>query len=137
MRAITEIIVHCTDTPEGRPHTVDDIRAWHVKGNGWADIGYHFVIYLDGSIHVGRPVETSGAHCSGHNAHSIGVCYVGGRDKKTGKPKDTRTQEQRTALRVLLKQLRAEYPNARIYGHRDFAAKACPCFDAKTEYADI
>ena len=81
MRSITEIIVHCTATPEGKPFTVQQIREWHTapkpKGNGWRDIGYHYIVYLDGSVHNGRPVEQIGAHCSGHNAHSIGVCYVG------------------------------------------------------------
>ena len=87
-------------------------------------------------MHVGRPENEVGAHCQGRNSDSIGVCYVGGLDK-SGKPKDTRTPLQKQALARLLKQLRAKYPNAVICGHRDFANKACPCFDAKNEYQNI
>lgn len=147
MRSIDKIIVHCTATPEGKPFTVQQIRQWHTapkpKGNGWRDIGYHYIVYLDGSVHNGRPVEKVGAHCSGHNAHSIGVCYVGGCDANRRlpdgqpEPKDTRTPIQKTALRQLLKKLKERYPGARIYGHRDFAPKACPSFDATAEYKDI
>ena len=135
-RRINEIIVHCSATPEGRDYTVADIRQMH-KAQGWMDIGYHYLIYRDGSIHEGRNVDLVGAHCQGHNAQSIGVCYVGGvaRDGKT--PKDTRTTAQKDALVHLLMQLVCLYPDATIRGHRDFAAKACPSFDATKEYAHI
>lgn len=141
MRKISKIIVHCADTPEGRDDKAADIKRWHTaappKGNGWSDIGYHYVIDLDGTIEPGRPVETAGAHCNGHNADSIGVCYVGGCDKNM-KPKDTRTPEQRVALIWLLKFLVAKYPGVKIYGHRDFnSAKSCPSFDAKAEYENL
>ena len=135
-RRINEIIVHCTATPEGRDYTVADIRQMH-KAQGWVDIGYHYLIYRDGSIHEGRNVDMVGAHCQGHNAQSIGVCYVGGvaRDGKT--PKDTRTPAQKDALIHLLMQLVCLYPDATIRGHRDFAAKACPSFDATREYKNL
>ena len=136
MRIIDEIIVHCTATPEGKDFTVADVRRWH-KAQGWSDIGYHYLIYRDGSVHPGRGEAQMGAHCLGHNARSIGVCYVGGLAADGKTPKDTRTEAQKAALRALLKKLRGRYPGARIYGHRDFAAKACPCFDAKTEYSGI
>ncbi|MBP5691206.1 MAG: N-acetylmuramoyl-L-alanine amidase, partial [Bacteroidaceae bacterium] len=77
MRKITEIIIHCSATPQGVDYTVADIDRWH-RQRGFNKIGYHYVIYRDGSIHQGRPVEEIGAHCIGHNAHSIGVCYIGG-----------------------------------------------------------
>lgn len=132
MRHINEIIIHCSATPEGRDYTVADIDRWH-KARGWRGIGYHYVIYRDGSVHAGRPVEQIGAHCTGHNANSIGVCYIGGvaADGKT--PKDTRTPAQRIALRKLVEELRAKYPGATIHGHREFARKACPSFDVQTE----
>lgn len=135
-RRITEIIVHCSATPEGKDYTVNDIRRWH-KQQGWSDIGYHYVIYRNGHIEPGRDVDISGAHCDGHNSHSIGVCYIGGvaRDGKTAK--DTRTLAQKAALLSLLKDLRELYPGAKIYGHRDFAHKDCPSFDAKSEYKKI
>lgn len=135
MRKITEIIIHCADTPEGRDDKAADIRRWH-KARGFNDIGYHYVIDLDGTIEPGRDVDVAGAHANGHNAKSIGICYIGGADKNM-KPKDTRTEEQKTALRLLLKYLVQKYPGAKIYGHRDFSEKPCPCFDAKTEYAEL
>lgn len=136
MKEVKEIIVHCSATAEGKPFTIADIRRWH-KAQGWDDVGYHYVIHLDGSIHQGRGEAFQGAHCKGHNAHSIGVCYIGGcaADGKT--PKDTRTDAQNAALLALLKRLRKRYPEATIHGHRDFAAKACPSFDAKGEYEGI
>ena len=132
MRKIDKIIVHCAATPEGRDYTVADIDRWH-KQRGWQGIGYHYVVYRDGSVHTGRPVEQIGAHCSGYNASSIGVCYIGGcaADGKT--QKDTRTPAQREALRDLVELLRAEYPGATVHGHREFAAKACPSFDVRTD----
>lgn len=132
MRHINEIIIHCSATPEGRDYTVADIDRWH-KARGWRGIGYHYVIYRDGSVHAGRPVEQIGAHCTGHNANSIGICYIGGvaADGKT--PKDTRTPAQRIALRELVEELRAKYPGATVHGHREFASKACPSFDVQTE----
>lgn len=135
-RKITEIIVHCTATPAGKDYTVDDIRKWH-KRQGWSDIGYHYVVYRDGSIHGGRDVDIAGAHCTGHNTNSIGVCYVGGvgRDGKT--PKDTRTVAQAEGLENLLRLLKEIYPQAKIHGHRDFAAKDCPSFDATKEYRSL
>lgn len=137
MRTINEIIVHCSDTPEGRNDKAADIRRWHVNGNGWSDIGYHYVVDLDGTIELGRDVALVGAHATGHNANSIGVCYVGGRDSQTGCGKDTRTDAQKVSLMVLLKYLRARFPEARIIGHCDVSKKRCPCFDAKNEYKDL
>lgn len=136
-RRVTEIIVHCTATPEGRECSVAEIRKWH-KARGFSDIGYHYVVHLDGRIEPGRDVDISGAHCTGHNACSIGVCYVGGcaNDGKLT-PKDTRTARQKDALVKLLKMLKAVYPGVKIYGHRDFARKACPSFDATSEYRGL
>ena len=139
-RMINKIIVHCTATPEGRAVSVAEIRSWHTlpkpKGNGWSDIGYHYIIGLKGELWNGRDVDLIGAHCENQNANSIGVVYVGGVDKN-GKPKDTRTIEQKNALVKLLRELRRIYPKAKIYGHRDFSSKACPSFDAKSEYSKL
>ncbi len=132
MRDIDEIILHCTATPEGRAVTVWDIDRWH-REKGWRCIGYHYVVYPDGSVHRGRDVSEAGAHCAGHNARSIGVAYVGGTDAE-GRPKDTRTEAQKAALGRLVAELRREYPGASVHGHRDFAPKDCPCFDAAAEY---
>lgn len=136
MRTIDEIIVHCTATPAGRETTVEEIDRWH-RQRGWSGIGYHYVVDLDGVVHDGRPVTRIGAHCRGRNTHTIGVAYVGGL-AANGRPYDTRTHEQRIALRGLLQRLVKDFPAiVAISGHRDYAAKACPCFDARAEYADI
>ena len=131
MRKINDIILHCSATKEGRDFTVADIDRWH-KSRGWRCIGYHFVIYRDGTVHTGRPIEQIGAHTSNHNARSIGICYVGGLDA-SGRPKDTRTPQQRAALRRMVTNLRKRFPNAAVHGHRDYAPKACPSFDVHKE----
>ena len=104
MRKIDKIILHCAATPEGRDISMETIKSWHVKGNGWSDIGYHYVIELDGTIKEGRPMHRSGAHTKGHNTGSIGVCYIGGIDKNKN-AKDTRTNAQRTAMDELIADL--------------------------------
>ena len=136
MRKIDTIIVHCSATPEGKDFTVQQIDSWH-RQRGFSCIGYHYIIYRDGTIHCGRPESRVGAHCAGHNANSIGVCYIGGCAADGQTPKDTRTEAQRAALVKLLQELKKKYPSATIHGHRDFAARDCPCFDATTEYANL
>lgn len=126
-RTITEIIIHCTATKEFQDIKAVDVDRWH-KQLGWKCIGYNYLIDLDGTIENGRDINMTGAHTVGHNTHSIGVCYVGGLDEN-GKAKDTRTPEQKLALQTLIVNLKRMFPNAKIYGHRQFANKACPCFD--------
>jgi N-acetylmuramoyl-L-alanine amidase len=133
MRAINKIILHCSATPEGRHTTVEDIRLWH-KQRGWSDIGYHYVVYLDGTVHEGRPIERSGAHVKSYNKNSIGICYIGGVDKNNLKAKDTRTPEQIMALDLLIGSLLDDFKGATLHGHNEFANKACPSFDVQDEY---
>lgn len=130
MRSINEIIIHCSASPAGRADTVDDIRTWHVK-KGWKDIGYHYVIHIDGSVHKGRDEKTIGAHCKGHNAHSIGICYVGGLTEDGKKHEDTRTSEQCASLSSMVKKLLKKYPKSQVFGHNELEAKDCPCFDVQ------
>ena len=146
MRTITKIVIHCSATREGQSVTVKDIDKWH-KDRGYGEIGYHYVVYLDGSIHKGRDEEKIGAHVLGHNTDSIGICYVGGLDK-FGKSKDTRTDEQKKSLIKLIGELKERYPRASLLGHRDLSPdingdgkidkwewlKDCPCFDVRKEY---
>lgn len=132
MRRIDEIIVHCTATRAGSVVTAADVDAWH-KERGFDGIGYHYLVGPDGKVEEGRSIERAGAHCRGRNARSIGVCYVGGLDA-SGMPKDTRTEKQKEALRGLIMKLRARYGNIAVRGHCDYAAKACPCFDAQKEF---
>lgn len=128
-RRITEIIIHCSATREGVPILARDIDRWH-KARGFRCIGYHYVVYLDGTIAKGRDESEMGAHCVGHNQQSIGICYVGGLDAD-GKPKDTRTSKQKVALSELVADLLTKYPHARVCGHNQFSNKACPCFDVE------
>lgn len=149
-RVIDYLVVHCTATREGQEISVQQIRDWHVKGRGWSDIGYHYIIDIDGNVHEGRPVTRQGAHVKGYNKKSIGIVYVGGVDKNMT-PKDTRTDAQKAELETLLCKLKEFYPNAEIKGHRDFSpdrnnngiiepfewTKVCPCFDAEIEYKNL
>lgn len=137
-RRIDKIIIHCSATPEGEDFTVEQIRQIHLA-RGFSDIGYHYVIYRDGSVHAGRPESITGAHCTGYNSHSIGVCYIGGCPPRSvpnweHKWKDTRTDAQKDALLKVISNLRSRYPGATIHGHNEFANKACPSFDVRKEY---
>jgi N-acetylmuramoyl-L-alanine amidase len=129
MRHIDKIIIHCSATLPGQRVDVETITRWH-KQRGFKTIGYHFFIDRSGTIHAGRPLEQQGAHCKGQNAHSIGICYEGGLNKE-GKPYDTRTILQRIAMKELVAQLLDMFPDATVHGHREFANKACPCFDVQ------
>ena len=134
MRKINKIIIHCTATPEGRNHTVEDVRKWH-KSRGFSDIGYHYLIDIEGNILTGRPLELAGAHVVGQNNDSIGIAYVGGMDKEMKRAKDTRNIKQKESLIKLLRDLVIKFPKTEIYGHRDFEKnKACPSFNAREEY---
>lgn len=137
MRTITLLVIHCSATPEGQSLDFEACRNDHLKHRGFTDIGYHFYVTRDGEIHRGRPLEKVGAHCRGHNSHSVGICYEGGLDR-SGMPKDTRTLKQRDALLALLRELKRQFPQALIVGHHDLnPLKACPCFDAVREYGDV
>lgn len=140
MRKINKIIVHCS---AGNINTTAaDIVRFHTgpksKGcNGWKTPGYHFFVEKDGTVVKLVPVEKISNGVVGHNSDSINVCYAGGVDQHTFKiPMDTRTPQQKAALLALLKELKDKY-RCTIYGHRDFARKACPSFDAKKEYKDL
>lgn len=137
MRKINKIIVHCSGTPEFKNFDVDDIKDWHVNGNGWSDVGYHYIIKLDGEIQPGRLEKTIGAHCYRNNRDSIGICYIGGMDRQMKKWIDTRTEAQKESLLKLINELKEKYPGAIVYGHKDFTnKKLCPSFDAKKEYEE-
>ena len=127
--------MHCSATPEGRDVKTDTIRGWHVNERKWSDIGYHYVIELDGKVINGRPLERAGAHVRGFNKNSIGICYVGGMTKDMKEPKDTRTDAQLKSLIDLLIELKYRFPDSVIKGHNDYdSKKACPSFDASSEY---
>lgn len=129
MRKIDKIIVHCSATRPTQNIGAAEIDTWHKK-QGWDEIGYHFVIRRSGEIENGRAVEKIGAHCKGHNADSIGICLVGGIDA-SGKPENNFTDAQFASLRKLVLELKAKFNILYIFGHNEFANKACPCFDVK------
>ena len=142
MREITEIIIHCTATKEGLDFHVKNVDSWH-KAKGMKKqkksglyCGYHYLIDLKGVIEQGRFEEEQGAHCVGHNTNSIGIVYVGGLDED-GNCKDTRTIAQKAAMYILLVDLKARYPEAKVYGHNEFANKCCPSFDVQEDYGEF
>lgn len=152
---IDAIVIHCSATKEGVDFKAADIDKWH-RDRGFSQIGYHYLIDLDGTVEKGRPDNMVGAHTNSkglsgksYNYHSLGVCYVGGIDKATLKPKDTRTPAQKKALVELVYSLMDKYPNIKeVIGHRDASPdknndgkitpneyiKACPCFDVRSEF---
>ena len=137
-RIITGLVLHCSATKEGEDYSVKTIEKWH-KERGFTQIGYHFVIHPNGDIDLGRDMVLSGAHVSGHNAHTLGICYIGGLDV-SGKAKDTRTPEQKESIEWLLRSLVAQIPSvAEIKGHRDYprARTASPSFDAIPAYKSL
>ena len=156
-RRIDGIVIHCSDNLPTSKITAADIDKEH-RRRGWNGIGYHFVILPDGTIETGRPLTSPGAHVSGHNNHTVGICYIGGRNPDaTGaedKYADTRTPEQKESLLWLIRALKRHLPKGSqitVKGHRDYSPdqnrngiierfefiKVCPCFDASTEYGDL
>jgi N-acetylmuramoyl-L-alanine amidase len=146
MRKISELIWHCTATPEGREVLVGEVDRWHrdrgfhrskpVGNLNLTSIGYHKLVHLDGSVSIGRDASEVGAHVSGHNTGTIGYCYVGG-ITKTGKSKDTRTAAQKKTMLALTRDAIANFGLTKVSGHHDYAAKDCPCFPAAKEYASL
>ena len=128
MRKINEIFIHCSATPPNRDIQAEDIRTWHVRDNGWSDIGYHWVITRKGELQKGRPVRRPGAHARGHNSYSLGICMVGGINTKQ-EAESNYTEAQWDMLRQVIVRLMESYPDAKVRGHNEVAAKACPSFD--------
>lgn len=139
------LTIHCTATPEGLDVSADQVSAMDMAR---ADLGYqtayHYVVELDGTVHNTIPEDLLGAHCR-PNSGNIGISYVGGIDRVTKKPKDTRTPAQKAALKAFVADFKKRYPKAAVLGHRDWSPdlnkdgkiapnewiKACPCFDVK------
>lgn len=133
-RTIRRIVIHYTATSPGwmANHSINEkwaeIDRWH-KARGWSGFGYHYLIDTDGKLLHGRPLEKIGAHAQGHNADSIGICYVG----------DTRpTEAQFTRLARLIDDLQSRFslPDSAIIGHRDVGNTKCPGFDVPEWWAN-
>ena len=145
-RTMDTIVIHCSATKEGKSYNAEDINKWHLA-RGFKGIGYHFVVLLDGTIEIGRPLNKVGAHVANANTGTIGICYIGGLTKDN-KASDTRTDEQKKSLLELIELLKKNINIKEIKGHRDFSKdlnkngkldafeyiKQCPCFEVKDEY---
>lgn len=121
------ITIHCSDTPNGRPTTVAEITSWH-QARGWRTCGYHFVIYVDGSVNDGRPITEQGAHVMLANENNVGICIVG---------RNRFSAAQFRGLRFILDKLCDNYkiPVEKIFCHYEFPSakvegKTCPNMDA-------
>ena len=129
-RPIELSVIHCSATRSDCPFPLEAVIACH-RARGFATIGYHYYLTRDGTVHAGRPLYQEGAHVTGHNRRSIGICYEGGLNPD-GIPADTRTEAQKESLLKLLHRLKTDYPQARIVGHHDLdPRKACPCFEVR------
>ena len=137
MRHISKIIIHCAATRPSSDIGAAEIRRWHIEGNGWSDIGYHGVIRRDGTLESGRPMDQAGAHTSGQNKDSIGLCLAGGVKEDGKTPENNFTPEQWKTLERVVKELVKRFPGVTVHGHNEFANKACPCFDAKAWWAKV
>jgi N-acetylmuramoyl-L-alanine amidase len=144
VRKINLIVIHCTASPNGVPVPIETIRTWH-KARGFSDVGYHYVINVDGTVMNGRPEELVGAHVLGFNNHSMGVALVGGLGGPDKLNPGAYSGEQWKALRLLVQDLQLRFPGSTVYGHRDLSPdldgdgevepaewiKLCPCFNVK------
>lgn len=123
------IIIHCAATKPSMDIGRKEIDRWH-RARGWNGIGYHFVIRRDGELETGRALDAQGAHARGYNHKSIGICLVGGIDEN-GKPEDNFTPVQWCVLRSLVAVMQDNYPDAKVIGHNEIAAKSCPSFNVQ------
>jgi N-acetyl-anhydromuramyl-L-alanine amidase AmpD len=150
-RLVNLIVIHCSATKETVNYTFEQCVNDH-KARGFKKCGYHFFIRKDGTVHTGRHLDEIGAHVAGKNSRSVGICYEGGLDAN-GKPKDTRTPEQKLAILSCIDEAIKYSGNriTRITGHRDLSpdkngngivepdewVKQCPCFDSEPEYKHL
>ena len=147
MRLIDRIVIHCSATSFTTDYTAEQIKLAHIA-RGFRTWGYHYYIRKDGTINTLRPIEQMGAHASGYNASSIGICYEGGLNA-SGKAADTRTPAQKKSMLELLQKLTAQFKILYLDGHRDLSPdlndngtvepnewiKMCPCFDVHKEFS--
>ena len=122
------IVIHCAATKASMDIGLTEIRKWHVQGNGWRDVGYHYIIRRNGEVELGRSIRDTGAHAAGYNHKSVGLCMVGGMAEDNS-AENNFTAQQWTALLDLVKQLKADYPEADVIGHNEISEKECPSFD--------
>ena len=143
---IKRVVIHCSATRENQDYTFKQLEKDH-RNRGFTRCGYNYYIRKDGTVHEGRDIGDILAHATGYNIDSIAICYEGGLGIN-GKPKDTRTDQQKQILLNIIVFCKTIWPNTLILGHRDLSPdknkdgiispdewlKDCPCFDAKSEY---
>ena len=136
LKQVSLLIVHCSATRCDRPFSVESLIATGEARFG--QVSYHYYVRRNGDVVPLLPESVQGVRARHYNYCSLGICYEGGLDEK-GRAVDTRTPAQKASLYQLLKNLREDYPDARIMGHRELphVAKACPCFDASNEYKEL
>ncbi len=150
MAKLKYLVIHCTATPEGREVSSADIRKWHTSpvaqgGRGWKQVGYTDLFHLNGGVE--RLVENNEDaqvdpwevtnEAKGYNSVSRHIVYAGGVEKDGKTPKDTRTGCQKKALEKYVKDFHRKFPDVRIVGHNELAAKACPSFDVQEWLKEI
>ena len=147
MKPIHKLIIHCSALRSDVNLTPAKPEAAH-KTRGFNKCGYHFYIRQSGLIVTMRDIAKVGAHCRGNNQDSVGICYKGGLDSD-GNPADTRTFQQKYALRSLIRCLQSDYPGYQVFGHSDLLPdlyghgilepeewiKSCPCFFVNSSLA--
>ena len=135
-RNITDyIVIHCAATKASMDIGLTEIRRWHVKDNGWRDVGYHYIIRRNGEVELGRSIRDTGAHAAGYNHKSVSVCMVGGMAEDNS-AENNFTPHQWVALIMEVKKLSETYPDAKIIGHNEISKKECPSFDVQQWKAD-
>lgn len=148
MAKLQYLVIHCTATPEGREVSAADIRRWHTSpapaGRGWKQVGYTDLFHLNGRVerlvannedaNVDPWEITNGA--AGYNSISRHIVYAGGCDASMN-PKDTRTAEQKEALKKYVLDFHTRHPSVKIVGHNQLAAKACPSFNVAAWLLEI
>ena len=129
------LTIHCAATPEGRDVKAATVDQWDIAKFGQPS--YHWIIELDGTMVRGLSDTQKGAHVGRANTGNIGICYVGGVDKRMN-PKDTRTEAQKKSMLTLIRTYKDRHPNILIRGHRDWPGvnKACPSFDVDAWLAE-
>lgn len=125
------IVIHCSATPPSMDIGVTEIDRWH-RARGWLKVGYHFVIKRDGTVETGRALDAPGAHAKGYNHKSVGICMIGGvTETDRTRPSNNFTPEQWGALRSKVVEVLEVHPEAKVIGHNEISAKACPSFDVQ------
>lgn len=100
--------------------SIYDIHEMHLA-RGYAGVGYHYLVRKDGSIYPGRPIETVGAHASGRNYDTIGICFEGNYDQTKTMP-----LAQLNAGKELVASLKKTYGIDVVLAHKEINATACP-----------